>query len=164
MELIFLYQLVKIHAEQLECDANVIAKGEVFQHVYDIHRVVAVLLFKMFQDANLLLGLTVEAFLVSDHLQGDVLLHLVIIGFDHLAEAALADDLEHLVSVSDVVVRHVQVRSVVVIKSIVVGATNHTLSFLGIRSHKVHMGIVEDLVVLKCAKLVHILFHCRLWH
>lgn len=139
-----------------------VAKSKMFQHVHDIHRVVAVLLLEVVQNADLLLCLAMEAFLVADHLEGDVLLHLVVVGLDHLAEAALANDLEHLVPVGDVIVGHVQVGAVVVVEAVVVGATDHALSLLGVRAHEVDMCVVEDLMVFEGGQLMHVLFHRHL--
>lgn len=70
-----------------------VAEGEVLQHVHHVHGAVAVLLAQVLQDADLLLGLPVEALLVAHHLQGQVLLQLVVVDLGHLAEAALADHL-----------------------------------------------------------------------
>lgn len=45
--------------------------------------------------------------------------------FVHLSEAALADDLEDLVAVGDVIVRHLDVGALVVVVAAVVGSANH---------------------------------------
>lgn len=44
LELVFLDELVQVHAEQLEGHADVVPEGEVLQHVDDVHAGVLVLL------------------------------------------------------------------------------------------------------------------------
>lgn len=93
LELVALDQLVQVHAEQLEGHADVVAEGEVLQHVHYVHGAIAVLLAQVLQNADLLLRLPVEALLVAHHLQRQVLLQLVVVHLGHLAETAFADDL-----------------------------------------------------------------------
>ena len=52
-----------------------------------------------------------EAFLVADHLDCDVVVLLVVVGLDHLPERPLPDHLQNLVPVRQVVVRDVRVRT-----------------------------------------------------
>ena len=61
--------------------------------------------------AQLCTYLSVEAFLVADHLDGDVVVLLVVVGLDHLPEAALAYHLQYLVPVCQVVVYNVSIRA-----------------------------------------------------
>uniref|UniRef100_A0A182QEJ1 Uncharacterized protein n=1 Tax=Anopheles farauti TaxID=69004 RepID=A0A182QEJ1_9DIPT len=107
LELVLLDQLVQVDVQQLERDAHVVAKHEAVVHVDDVHRVVPVLRPQVLQDADLLLRLPVKPLLVPDHLQRDVLEVAMVVRFHHLPEAALADDLQHLVPVRDVVVRDI---------------------------------------------------------
>lgn len=128
-------------------------------HVYDVHAVVLVLLPEGFQYPNLLLGLSVEALLVSDHLEGNVPVLLVVVGLDDLAEAALTYDLEDLVPVGHVVVGYVDVRALVVVVLVVVGHPYDTRPLLGVNTYEVDLGVVEDLVVLVGRELVHVELH-----
>ena len=73
----------------------------------DIAGVVLVLLPQVLEDPDLLLGLPVEPLLVSHHLEGDVLVGLVVVDLEHLAEGALTDHLQDLVPVGYVVVGYV---------------------------------------------------------
>lgn len=84
LELVLLDELVQVHAQQLEGHADVVAEGEVLQHVDDVHARVLVLLLQVLQDADLLRRLPVEALLVADHLQGHVGLGFVVEGLHHL--------------------------------------------------------------------------------
>ena len=111
LKLVLLDQLIQVDGEQLEGDAGVGAEGEVVIHVDDVERVVLVLLAQVLQDPDLLLGLAVEPLLVPDHLQGHVVVVLVVVGLDHLPEAALAYHLENLVPVGQVVVDNVSIRA-----------------------------------------------------
>lgn len=81
-----------------------VAKIERVQHVDDVMRTICVLLAQLIEQSHLDQSLMMEAFLVADDLDGDVLAGHVIDGAHHLAEAALADDLEDLVAIRDVIV------------------------------------------------------------
>lgn len=94
LELVALDKLIQIHAQQLKSHTDVVAKGEVFKHVHDIHGAVTILLTQMLQDADLFLRLPVETLLVANHFQSQVLLELVVIHFSHLPEATFTDDLK----------------------------------------------------------------------
>ena len=63
----------------------------------------------MFKYPNLFLRLPVKPLLVPDHLEGDVLVGLVVVHLEDLAEGPLADDFEDLVSVAYVVMGYVRV-------------------------------------------------------
>lgn len=93
LELVALDKLVQVHAQQLKGHADVVAEGEVFQHVHNVHRAVAILLAKVLQDADLLLRLPVEALLVAHHFESQVLLQFVIVHLCHLAKATFTNDL-----------------------------------------------------------------------
>lgn len=84
LELVLLDELVQVHAQQLEGHADVVAEGEVLQHVDDVHARVLVLLPQVLQDADLLRCLPVETLLVADHFQSHVGLRLVVEGLHHL--------------------------------------------------------------------------------
>lgn len=160
LELILLDELIEVHAQQLECHADVVAEGEILQHVDDVHGVVLVLLPQVLQDSDLLCRLPVEALLVSHHLQGHVLVDFVVIGLDHLPKAPLPDDLEDLVPVSHVIVRHLHVGSLVVIVATVVGPTCHALALLCVWTQEIDFRIAENLMVFKGGQFLHVLLHC----
>ena len=65
----------------------------------DIAGVVLVLLPQVLEDPDLLLGLPVEPLLVPHHLEGDVLVGLVVVHLEHLAKRALAYHLQDLIPV-----------------------------------------------------------------
>lgn len=96
LKLIPLNELVQVHAEQLEGDADVVAEDEVIDHVDHVVVVVDVLGPQVLQDLDLLLSLLVEPLLVPDHLQGHLGLGLVVKGLDHLPKAPFANHPEHL--------------------------------------------------------------------
>ena len=105
---VLLDELVEVHRQQLEGDADVAAEREVLVDVHHVRRVVRVELAQVLQDADLLLRLPVKALLVSDHLERDARAVLVVEGKHDLSEAAFAEHSHHLVAVRNVIVRHLQ--------------------------------------------------------
>lgn len=87
-----------------------IPEVEVIQHVNDVVLAVLVLGPQVVEDAHLDERLVVEALLVADDLDGHVLVGAVVQRADHLPEAALADHLEDLVAVADVVVGNLETK------------------------------------------------------
>ena len=63
----------------------------------------------------------------------------MIVDFHNLPEASLAEHSEHFIAVGNVVVGHVDVRSLVVIVAVVVGTLQQGLLLLGIRADKVDL-------------------------
>jgi len=159
LELVLLDQFVQVHGQKFEGDADVVAEGKRLDHVDDVVYVVLVLLAQVLQYPDLFLSLAMESLLVAHHLQGDVGVGFVIVGFHDLPEAALADDLQHFVAVGDVIVRHVDVLSGVVVVAAVLGAADDALTLLRAGSQEVDLGVVEDLVVLVGGQLVHVVLH-----
>lgn len=136
-----------------------VPERERIEHMNHVHRIVFVLLSEVLQDADLLLRLPVEPFLVAHHLERDVLTLLVVVRFHHLAEATLTDHFEHLVSVCYVVMRYVDVRALLVVVVAIVREPDQPGPFLGIRAYKVHLGVVEYLTVFVGGKFTHVEFH-----
>ena len=159
LKLVLLDQLVQVDAEQLECDAHVAPEHEVIKHVDQVERVILVLLPQVLQDPDFLLSLPVKPFLVPDHFESDVLVGLVIVGLDHLAEASLAYHLEHLVPVGQVIVRYVRVGALVVVVTAVVWSANDARPLLGVGADEVDLGVVEYLMMLVRRQLVHVQLH-----
>lgn len=147
LELVLLDQLVEVDGEKLEGDAGVAPEAEVVIHVDDVERVVLVLLGEMLQDANLLLSLAVKPLFVSDHLEGDVLVRLVVVDFQDLTEGAFANYFEDFVAIGDVVVGDVGVGALFIIISTVARSANNAGSFLGVSTDEVDLRIVEYFVV-----------------
>lgn len=162
LEVVLLDELVQIDAEQFEGDAHVAAEGERVEHVDDVHGVVLVLLAQLTQYTYLLVRLTVEALLVTHHLERHVLVRLMIVGLDHLAERALADHAQHLVAIRHVVVWHMDVRALFVVVLVVVGPADDARPFLRIRADEVDLLVIEDLVMLVRRQFVHVQLHHHL--
>lgn len=93
LELVALDKLIQVHAQQFKGHADMVAEGEVFKHVHNIHGAVTVLLAQVLQDADLLLRLPVEALLVPHHFQSQVLLQFVVVYLSHLAKATFTNNL-----------------------------------------------------------------------
>ena len=135
------------------------SKDKMVKHVDNVIGVILVLLPQVFQDSNLFLGLSVKSFLIPYHFQGNMKMTLVIIGFDHLTEAALPDDFEHFITIGQMVVSYVSVGALVVVIAAVVGTANDAGSLLSVRPNEVDLRIVENLMVLVRRQLVHVEFH-----
>jgi len=101
----------------------------------------------MLQDANLLLGLAVKSLFVSDHLERDVLVCLMIVDFEDLTERALANNFEDFVAIGDVVVWDVGVRALFIIISTVVRSADNAGSFFGVSTDEVYLRVVEYFMV-----------------
>ena len=65
----------------------------------DVAGVVLVLLPQVFQNPDLLLCLPMEPLLVPHHLEGNVLVGLVVVHLEHLTKRALAYHLQDLIPV-----------------------------------------------------------------
>ena len=99
LEFVLLDQLVQVDTEQLESDASVGAKDEMVKHMDNVIGIVLVLLAQVLQNSDLFLSLPMKPFFVSYHFEGDMKVALVVVGFHHLAEAALPDDFEHFIAI-----------------------------------------------------------------
>ena len=163
LELVFLDKFVQIHGEEFEGNTNVVPEGKCLDHMHDIVHIVLVLLTQVLQDSDLFLGLTMKTFLVTDHFERDVGVRLVIVRLHDLSEAALADNFQHLVSVGDMIVRHVDVLSGIVVISAVLGTSDHALPLFRAGSQEVNLRVVEDLVVLVRGQFVHVVLHGLFW-
>jgi hypothetical protein len=95
---------------QLEADTQMIPEVEIVQHVDDVVRSIGILLAEFVEYANLHERLMVEALFVANDFDCDVLIGFVVQGTDDLSEAALANHLQDLVAVTDVVVNHLKAR------------------------------------------------------
>ena len=162
LKFVLLDQFVEIDREQFECDARVISKGEMIEHVNDVVSSVVILLLQMLQYAYLLLRLTREALLVSNHLERDVLLPLVIVDLENLPETALAENFEHFVAIEDVIVRYVYVRSRFVVVAAILRAADHALTLFRRRPDEIDLRVIEDFVVFVRCQFMHVEFHCLL--
>ena len=147
LEFIFLDQLVQIHGEQLECNANVVSESKCLNHMNNIVSVFLVLFAQMFQDPDLFLRLSVEPLFIPNHLQRDVTVRLVIVGLDNLPKAALSNDFQDLIPVCDVIVGHINVLSSLVVIATVLWSSDNPLALLAGRAKEVYVGIVEDFVM-----------------
>ena len=88
-----------------------IPEGEVVEHVDDVAAIVFILFSQMFQDSDLFLGLSVKPLLVSHHFQGDMLMSLVVVNLQNLSKRAFANHFQNLITISNVVMRDVNVRT-----------------------------------------------------
>lgn len=94
LELVAFDKLIQVHAQQLKGHADMVAEGEVFEHVHNVHGAITILFAQVLQDADLLLCLPVKTLLVAHHFQSQVLLQFVVVDLSHLAEATLTNNLK----------------------------------------------------------------------
>lgn len=98
-----------------------IPEVEIVEHVDDVMRIVRVLLTQLVQDAHLHQRLVMEPLLVPNNLDGHVVIRFVVQRTNDLSKAALANHLQDLVPIRDVVMDHLVITAVV----IVVAAVQH---------------------------------------
>ncbi len=127
-----------------------ISKVKVLLHVHHIERVFLVQVLQVLQNVDLDHALLLKALLAPYDLHRHVLLLLVVEALEHLAEAALAQCLDDLVAVGDVVLVGLQVRAVLVV--IVLGARGTYL--LGVQAQEPDLGVLVDLLSLELGQLV----------
>lgn len=132
-------QLVQVLPQQLERNANVIAKKEVIDHVYDVARIVGIAPAHVLQQLNLDEALPMELLAIAQHLQGDLGVTLVIVRAHHLAKRALPQLVEDLVAIGDVVVAPQQVQAVVVVVAAVARLALLRADLVGARTDKIHV-------------------------
>ncbi len=147
-ELVLAYELVQVHGQEFERDADVTAEGERVDHVYDVVGVVVVLALEVLQDAYLLVRLPQDLLLVAHELQGHVLAELVVVALEHLAEGALAERAQDLVAIGDVVVNDGPVGALLVVVAAVERARHRAAYLLGVLAHEVDLVVAENLGLL----------------
>ena len=126
---------------------HVFSKNKVVDQVHHTVGVLWVLVSQKSEDLDLDQGLFVEPALVPDDLQGQFLLVAVVVHAQHLAEAALAEDLQDLVSVADVVAGYHLVVAAFVVVAVVRGV-HVVLHLFGTQTDVVDLGVAQDLVLL----------------
>jgi hypothetical protein len=93
--------------------------------------------------------LVMEPLLVANDLDGDHVARLVIAALEHLSERALAEDVDDLVAVHDVVMRDEEVVATVVVKAVVVCRVLFGILLLvAVRADKVDLLVLLDLLLL----------------
>lgn len=115
LEVVVLYELVKVNREELERYDQVVSKEAVVLNLYDIVLVLWVLLLQMLQNSKLYSCLMLVSLFVLDDLDSNDLSSLMIHAFKGLAKTSLAQEVKHLVSEVNVVFQHHFVVTVFVI-------------------------------------------------
>lgn len=131
-----------------------VAEVEIVQHVDDVMRVIGVLLAQLVQDANLDQRLVMEPLLVPDYLDGHVLVGFVVQGPNDLAEAALANHLEDLVAVRDVVMDHLVVAPVVIVVAAVQHRSRFRVDLARVQAEVPDLVVLFDLLLLEVSQAV----------
>ena len=94
-------QVVQVVGEELEDETQVVAVHEVALELDNVGAQLVLVLIHELQEAHLDLRLLQERPLVLDDLDGDELVRLAVVGLDHLAERALADERVDVVAVEE---------------------------------------------------------------
>lgn len=85
-----------------------ISEVDVVQHVNDVVRSISVLLSQLIENSDFDQGLMMEALLIADDFDCHILICFVIERTYDLTEASLADDFEYFITITDVIVNHLQ--------------------------------------------------------
>lgn len=105
-ESIRLDEFVKIDTEQLRNDAEMRAKGERVDHTNDVVLLLRIPLDEILEHFDLDKRLVVKSLLVADDLDGYHLSRTVISTLEHLSKGSLAENVDDLVAVQNVIVRN----------------------------------------------------------
>lgn len=152
LEVVALDELVEVHAQHLEGEDEVLAEDELLLDANYVLLVLWVVVAQLIQYLCLDEALLIQAFLVSEYLEGDVLLVLVVKTFEDLAEAALAEPVDDLETVADVLALLGDVLVLVVVEAVVVHAVRcgrwALLGFAFVDVEPIDGVVVEDLLLL----------------
>ena len=88
-EVVVLDELIEVDREQLEADHEVLPEHHVVLDANDVEGIIGVILLQVHEDLEFYSCLVLETLLVSDELNRDMLLGLVVEAFDGLAERTL---------------------------------------------------------------------------
>lgn len=91
-----------------------IPEVEVVEHVDNVVRSISVFLAEFIENANFDEGLMMEAFLVADDFDCDVLIRFVVESSDNLPETSLSNNLKNLVAITNVIVNHLRREKVII--------------------------------------------------
>jgi len=139
VELVLLDQLVQVDAQQLKRHADVRPKDKVLQHMDNIHPAFAVLAPQLLQYTYLLRRLPVESLLIPYDLHGYVRPCLVVIRLHHMPKTALANHFQYFISVREVIMYDMEVRTLLVVISIIIVPAHAALPFLSIQPGVIYL-------------------------
>lgn len=91
---------------QLEANTQMISEVEVVQHVNDVVRSIGILLAEFIENANLNERLMVEALLVPNDFDCDIVICFMVQCANNLAETAFANHFQNLVAIANVIMNH----------------------------------------------------------
>ena len=99
-----------------------LSKDERFNDSNNVLLVFWVTLFQLLKDASLNQSLLVQAFLISQYLQGTHLLLLVVEAFENLTERALSNPLLNFIPVRNMVVYVTDILALVIVEAAILRA------------------------------------------
>ena len=125
---------------------------KMIEHVNDVDGIVFILFFKMLQYPNFLLGLPMESFFVTYNFECDVKVIFVVVGLKNLTKRAFTDNFEDFVSVLDMVMGDMNVRTLMIVIAVVrvrsLVPVYKPRSFLSISTNKIDLIVCEYFFVL----------------
>ena len=146
LEVVAFDELVQVHAQHLEGEDQMLAEDKLFLYANDVLFVLWIVVSELLQNLGLDQTLLVQPLLVSENLQRNVLLVLVIKTFEYLAEAALSEPIYDLETVADVLALLGDVLVLVVVEAVVVDTVGRGRRPLG-RLALVDVEPVDGVVV-----------------
>ena len=145
-EVVVLEEIVQVDGEELEGDAQVAAEVEVLLHLHQIMLVLLVLVPQVLQNLELHQRLVVKPLLVPYHLHRHRSSHLVVVTAHHLPEATLAELVDDLEPVREMVaLAHDVVSPFVVVAVVIAPASLLALHLLRADPREVHARVLQDL-------------------
>ena len=145
-EVVVLEEIVQVDGEELEGDAQVAAEVEVFLHLHQVVLVLLVLVPQVLQNLELHQRLLVKPLLVPYHLHGHRTSRLVVVTAHHLPEATLAELVDDLEPVREMVaLAHHVVAAVVVVAVVIAPASLLALHLLRADPREVHARVLQNL-------------------
>lgn len=136
---------VEIAVKELEGNADVIAEDKPLADVDEVVCVVLVVLADVLQDLDLNLSLLVETSLVTNNLEREELLRLVVVRANNVSKRPLAKTLDNLKAEANMVVLHKLVSTLVVIVPAVGSFVVSRDNLLGLRANKIHLRELQNL-------------------
>ena len=148
LEIVLLDEFVKIYAQELKGDKQVLSENVEIQNADDVVFIVFVAALEILEQSELNASLVLEPLLVADHLDGHHLLILVVKALQGLPETARAKFIEDLPPVCEVVLHNYLIVASLVVVAIVVALESGAFDLLGFQAQEVDFCVVLDFYLL----------------
>jgi hypothetical protein len=122
----------------------------------DVVYIIRVVLSQVIEDVKFNSSLVMKSLLVSDDLDGDLFICLVVTAFKGLSKAALAQEIENLIPVDQVILQHNLVVTSVIIVTIIVLKLRRCPNLGGIQPKEIDLAVVNYLGSLILGQIIRI--------